>query len=171
MSQRKETQQLSAKKEVCSLVHPRRHRHTGTRRNPMLVGLEPDAEPVVKDAQCTIAITHHRLRHDSLHFLRHHADIGTVAAVVAEAIIAEAIGKMTEQDDIVLERDVGPSASTATTTSATTTTTAATAATEAATTTAATEATAATARATARGRPMSDPARSNISQSVAASSA
>jgi hypothetical protein len=161
-------------------VHPRRHRHTGTRRNPMLVGLEPDAEPVVKDAQCTIAITHHRLRHDSLHFLRHHADIGTVAAVVAEAIIAEAIGKMTEQDDIVLERDVGPSASTATTTSSTTTTTAATAATEAATTTAATEATAATAatettasdtRATARGRPMSDPARSNISQSVAASSA
>ena len=149
-------------------MHPRRHRHTGTRRNPMLVGLEPDAEPVVKDAQCTIAITHHRLRHDSLHFLRHHADIGTVAAVVAEAIIAEAIGKMTEQDDIVLERDVGPSASSTTTTSATTATTAAT---EAATTTAATEATASDTRATARGRPISDPARSNISQSVAASSA
>src|SRR6185369_15809147 len=142
MSQRKETQQLSAKKEVCSLVHPRRHRHTGTRRNPMLVGLELDAEPVVKDAQCTIAITHHRLRQDSLHFLRHHAAIGTVAAVVAEAIIAETIGKMTEQDDIVLERDVGPSASSTTTTSATTATTAAT---EAATTTAATNATTATA--------------------------
>jgi len=122
-------------------VHPRRHRHTGTRRNPMLVGLEPDAEPVVKDAQCTIAITHHRLRHDSLHFLRHHADIGTVAAVVAKAIIAEAIGKMTEQGDIVLERDVGPSASSTTTTS----TTATTAATEAAATTAATEAAATTA--------------------------
>src|SRR5690242_19144670 len=168
MSQRKETQQLSAKKEVCSLVHPRRHRRTGTRRNPMLVGLEPDAEPVVKDAQCTIAITHHRLRHDSLHFLRHHADIGTVAAVVAEAIIAETIGKMTEQDDIVLERDVGPSASaTATTsTSTTTATTPTTAASEAATTTAATEAAPATAaeatasdtRATTRGRPMSDAA-------------
>src|SRR5689334_8499869 len=130
MSQRKEARQLSAKKEVCSSVHPRRHRYRGTRRNPMLVGLELDAEPVVKDAQCTIAITHHRLRHDSLHFLRHHADIGTVAAVVAEAIIAETIGKMTEQDDIVLERDVGPSASSTTTTS-TTATTAATAATEA----------------------------------------
>jgi len=124
-------------------VHPRRHRHTGTRRNPMLVGLELDAEPVVKDAQCTIAITHHRLRHDSLHFLRDHADIGTVAAVVAKAIIAEAIGKMTEQGDIVLERDVGPSASSTTTTS-TTATTAATAATEAAATTAATEAAATT---------------------------
>src|SRR6185369_16170111 len=129
-------------------------------RNPMLVGLEPDAEPVVKDAQCTIAITHHRLRHDSLHFLRHHADIGTVAAVVAEAIIAEAIGKMTEQDDIVLERDVGPSASTATTEAATATT-----ATEAAAATATTEATASDTRATARGRPISDPTRPNISQS------
>src|SRR5690242_4814219 len=162
MSRRKEAQQLSEKKEVCSSVHPRRHRHTGTRRNPMLVGLELDAEPVVEDAQCTIAITHHRLRHDRLHFLCHHADIWTVAAVVAEAVIAETIGKMTEQDDIVLERDVGPSASATATTSTTTATTTTTAASEAATTTAATEAAAATTaeatasdtRATTRGRPM-----------------
>ena len=84
------------------------------------------------------------LRHDSLNLLRHYADIGTVASVIAEAIVAEAIRKMTEQNDIVLERDVGSS----TTTTATTTTTTATAATEAAAATA-TEATTAAAEAAA----------------------
>src|SRR5262245_22369625 len=78
---------------------------------------------------------HHRLRHDSLHLLRHHADIGAVAAVVAEAIVAEPVGQMAEQNDIVLERDVGSSATTAATAAATTTA----AATAEATTAAATE--------------------------------
>lgn len=144
----------------------------------MLVGLEFDAEPVVKDAQGAVAITYHRLRHDSLHFLRHHPDIGTVAAVVAEAIVTEAIGKMTEQDDIVLECDIGSTPTAAAAAAATTTTTSAATAAEAttataaeSTTAAAAEATASDTRATAPGRPMSDPARSNISQSVAASSA
>jgi len=141
----------------------------------VLIGLELDAEPVIKNAECPVTIVHDRLRHDSLNFLRHHTDIGTVTAVVAEAIVAEAVGKMAEQDDIVLERDVGPPASTTTTTSATATT-ATSAAAEAATTTA-THAAATTAEtattdtcATARGRPMSDAARSNVPQCIAATS-
>jgi hypothetical protein len=160
-------------------MHPPRRWHPRTRRDPLLIGLEPDAKPVIEDAECSVAIVHDRLRHHGLHFLRHHADIGPITAVVAEAIVAEAIGKMTEQDDIVLERDVGPSATTATTTSTTAATTATAAATEAATTTAATEAAAATTaetaaadtRASTRGGSMSDAARSNISQGVAAASA
>ena len=159
-------------------MHPPRRWHPCTGRDPLLIGLEPDAKPVIEDAECPVAIVHDRLRHHRLHFLRHHADIGPITAVVAEAIVAEAIREMTEQDDIVLERDVGPSASSTTTTSATATA-ATSAAAEAATTTTATEATtAATAetattdtRATARGRSISDAAGSNISQSVAAASA
>jgi hypothetical protein len=88
-----------------------------------------------------------------LHLLRHHADVGAVAAVVAEAIIAEPIGKIPEQNDIVLERDVG-SSTTATPATAAAATTAAAAA--EATTPATTETAAAadsTAAATEAGSP------------------
>src|SRR5215467_11884275 len=100
----KEARRPLAKEEFCSSLHPRGRRHPGTRRNPVLVGLEFDAEPVVEDAQGAVAIMHH--------LLRHHADVGAVAAVVAEAIVAEPVGKMAEQNDIVLERDVGSSTAT-----------------------------------------------------------
>ena len=58
--------------------------------------------------------------HHGLHLLRHHADIGLVAAVVAEAIEAEAVVEMAEHDDVVLQPDVGlvASATTATSTAA-----------------------------------------------------
>ena len=124
-------------------MYPRRGQ-SGTRCNPLLIRLEFDPEPAVKNAQGAVPIMNNGLRHDSLNLLRHYADIGTVASVIAEAIVAEAIRKMTEQNDIVLERDVGSS----TTTTATTTTTTATAATEAAAATA-TEATTAAAEAAA----------------------
>ena len=125
-------------------MYPRRGQ-SGTRCNPLLIRLELDPEPVVKNAQGAVPITNNGLRQDSLNLLRHHADIGTVAAVIAEAIVAETIRKMTEQNDIVLERDVGSST---TTTATTTTTTTATAATEATAATA-TEATTAAAEAAA----------------------
>ena len=38
--------------------------------------------------------------------LRHHADIGLVAAVVGKAIVAESVFQMAEQHNVVLERDV-----------------------------------------------------------------
>src|SRR5438876_5054187 len=56
------------------------------RRDPPLIRLELHAELVVEDPQITVAAAHHRRGHDRLHFLRHHADMGLVAAVVGEAV-------------------------------------------------------------------------------------
>src|SRR5262249_40250854 len=55
-----------------------------------------------------IPTPHPRLRHDRPHFLRNHPDMRTTAAVIGEAIEAEAIVEAAEQDDVVLEPDVGP---------------------------------------------------------------
>src|SRR5262245_57728255 len=83
------------------------------RREPLLVSLERHAEPVVEDAEVAVAATHDRVRPDRLHLLRHHADIGAVAAGVAEAVEAEAIVEMAEQRDVVLERHIGAPAAAA----------------------------------------------------------
>jgi hypothetical protein len=45
-----------------------------------------------------------------LHFLRHDADIGLVAAVIAEAIEPKAVVEPAEKGDVVLKRNVGPPA-------------------------------------------------------------
>jgi hypothetical protein len=46
-----------------------------------------------------------------LDFLRHHADVGAVTAVVAETIETEAVGETAKQHDVVFQSDVGtPSA-------------------------------------------------------------
>src|SRR5262245_6165645 len=84
------------------------------RRDPLLVGLELHPKPLVEDPQVAIATAHDRVWHDGLHLLRHEADIGLVAAVVTEAIEAEAVVEPAEQRDVVLERYVGAPAATAT---------------------------------------------------------
>ena len=79
----------------------------------MFISLEFDADLVVVDAQVTVAVTSYCLRHHLLHLLRYDAHIGAIAAVVAEAIVAETVGQMAKQDDVVFDRDVGsPSAAT-----------------------------------------------------------
>jgi len=101
----------------------------------MFVTLECDADLAVIDTQVTFAVTNDCLRHHLLHLLRHDAHIGAIAAVIAEAIIAETVGEMAKQDDVVFDRDVGsPSAATScgTTAAATATPEAAATATEAA---------------------------------------
>src|SRR5437016_10677047 len=110
---------------------------------PLIVGLELQAELVIEHPQRAVAAAHDRIGHYSLHFLRHHADIGLVAAIVAEAIEAEAVVEMAKERDVVLEHHVGSPAATTATAAATTTA----AATDAATATAA-AADAATATAT-----------------------
>ena len=90
-----------------------RNRRPRARRDPVLVSLELDAEPVVEDPQIPLPVTHNRLRHDCFNFLRHHTDIGAIAAVITEAIVADAVGEMAKQNDVVFDRDVGsPSAAT-----------------------------------------------------------
>src|SRR3977135_3842304 len=82
-------------------------RDMSTRRGPLVVALKFQAELVVGDAQIAIATAQNRRGHDCLHFLRHHADIGLVAAVVAEAVEAEAVIQLAENRDVVLKHHVG----------------------------------------------------------------
>ena len=91
-----------------------------TRRKPMFVTLEFDPDPFVVHAQVTVTVTNDRLRHHLLHFLRDDADIGTIAAVVAKAIIAKTVGETPEQDDVVFDGDIGSPSAAATTTATTT---------------------------------------------------
>src|SRR5262249_8574832 len=81
--------------------------------DPLVICHECKAELVVEDTQVSVGATHNRVWSDSLHLLRHHADIGFVAAVVAEAIKSKAIVEMTKQGDVVLERDVRASSAAA----------------------------------------------------------
>jgi len=113
-------------------------RNVCPRSQPLPVGLELQTEVVVEHPQIAVASAHDRLRHDLLHFLGDDADIGLIAAVVTEAIDAEAVVEMAEENDIVFERDIG-------TASAAATAAAATAASAHATATAAAHTTAATA--------------------------
>src|SRR6185503_3691890 len=87
--------------------HPRSRGDVSAGGEPIPVALEFDAELLVIDPEIAIASARDRLGPCRLHFLRDDADIGLVAAEIAEAVIAEAALEMTEQDDIVLQRDVG----------------------------------------------------------------
>src|ERR1700738_141366 len=82
-------------------------RDMSARRGPLVVGLELQAELVVEDTQIAVAAAQYRRGHNCLDFLRHHADIGLVAAVVAEAVEAEAVIEVADEGDVVLEHDVG----------------------------------------------------------------
>src|SRR5712671_642733 len=77
------------------------------RRGPLVVGLELHAELVVEDPQIPVAAAQYRRGHDCLDFLRHHADIGLVAAVVGEAVEAEAVIEVAEKRYVVLKHHVG----------------------------------------------------------------
>jgi len=83
-------------------------RHSCTGSDPLLVGLERHAELAVEHAQIPIPATHDSIRGDRLNFLSNDADIGFAAAVIAEAVEAEAVIKVAEQRYVVLERDVRP---------------------------------------------------------------
>src|SRR5271166_785958 len=76
-------------------------------REPLPVSLERQSKQVVGNAHIAVRAVRYRFRRDGLHLLRHHADIRGVAAVVDEAIIAEAVVEPPEQHDIVLEANVG----------------------------------------------------------------
>src|SRR5882757_9763209 len=82
-------------------------RDMSARRGPLVVGLELQAELVIEDPQIAVAVAQYRRGHDCLDFLRHHADIGLVAAVVGEAGEAEAVIEVAEKRDVVLKHHVG----------------------------------------------------------------
>ena len=72
----------------------------------MPVSFERQPEPVVEHPQIAVAAARHGVRPDRLYFLRDHADIGGVAAVVAVSIEANSVGEPAEQRDVVLDADV-----------------------------------------------------------------
>src|SRR5258705_12825612 len=82
-------------------------RDMSARRGPLVVGLELQPELVVEDPQIAVAAAQYRRGHDCLDFLRHHADISLVAAVVAEAVEAEAVIEVAEKRDVGLKHHVG----------------------------------------------------------------
>jgi len=112
------------------------------RRVPLIVTLEFQTELVVVHSQVAVASSRHRLWRYLRNLLGNDANIGRVAAVIAEAVQAKPIVEITDQNDVVLEPDVR-------TTSAAATTAATTAATAAAAGHSATAAAAASAQAAA----------------------
>jgi hypothetical protein len=93
-------------------------RHARTRCDPSVVGLKLQTEPVIEDPQISVPAAPDRVRPDHLHLLRHHADIDLVAAIIGEAIEADAVVEMADDGDIVLEPHVGPPAASAATAAA-----------------------------------------------------
>src|ERR1700727_1930299 len=83
-------------------------------RHPLVVGLEGQPKPVVGNAEIAVRAARHRFRHHGPHLLRHCPDIGGVAAVVDEAIIAKAVVEPPEQYDVMLEPHVGATPAAAT---------------------------------------------------------
>src|SRR6185369_1711538 len=98
---------------------PDRDREMRARSDPLIVGLEFQTEHFVMHPQRAVPAAAHRFRHDDLHLLRHHADIGFVAADVAEAIEAKAVVELAEQSDVMLDADIGAPATATTAASAT----------------------------------------------------
>src|ERR1700757_3675287 len=92
--------------KALSWSHPRSRWHVRATGKPVAVGLELDADLVVEDPEIAVAAARDGVRHHGLHLLRDHADIGLVAAEIAEAIITQAVVEMAEQDDVVLQCDV-----------------------------------------------------------------
>src|SRR5258708_3154128 len=91
-------------------MRSRRCRDVSARREPSLVGLEVQPKHVVTHTQHAVVVARHRIRPARLPLLGHDADIGLVAAVVAEAIEAKTVVEMAEQHDVVLDVDVGATA-------------------------------------------------------------
>src|ERR1700716_242480 len=72
-----------------SSSYPRSRRDLRAGGEPVPIGAELQSELFIVDAEIAVAAARHRLRHQPLHFLRHHPDISLAAAEIAETVIAE----------------------------------------------------------------------------------
>lgn len=92
-------------------------------RHPLVVALKFHTELIIIDPQIAVAAACHCFWRDLHDLLGDHPDIRRVAAVIAEAIKAEAIAHITEKNDVVFQPDIRtPSTATATAAAASATT-------------------------------------------------
>src|SRR5262249_36433779 len=84
----------------------------GARCEQRIIRMELHPECFVADPQVAVAPAHHRVGHHRLDFLRHHADVSLLAAIIAESVKAEAVVEPAEQRDVVLEQQVGMTSAT-----------------------------------------------------------
>jgi hypothetical protein len=73
---------------------------------------------LIEHPQVTVGPARDRLRNHLLHFLSQDAHVNLAAAVVAEAIEAQAVVESDQEDNVVLQPDVGTPSASATTTTA-----------------------------------------------------
>src|SRR5215831_20752087 len=90
------------------------------RRVPLIIALKFHAELVVRHPQVAITAPRYRLRRDLRGLLGNHSDIGSVAAVIGEAIKPKPVVQIPDKDNVVLKPKIGPpSAATAAASTAT----------------------------------------------------
>src|SRR5882672_1110445 len=109
-------QSVSNRGSSCSYPRSRWDLRAGGK--PFAIGEELQSKLFIVDSQIAVCATRYRFRHQPLHFLRHHTDIGFIAAEIAEAVIAEAVVKVAKQSNVVLQRYVRTPATAAATESA-----------------------------------------------------
>src|SRR5262249_59763856 len=95
-----------------SLPQRNSRRHDRARCEPTIIRLELHTECFVADPQVAVAPAHHRVGHHRLDFLRHHADVSLLAAIIAESIKTEAVVEPAKQRDDVPEQHVGMTSAT-----------------------------------------------------------
>ena len=75
-------------------------------RHPCVPALHAQARPFIIHPQIAVAAADDGLGHHRLDFMRHHADIGFAAAIVAEPVKAETVIETGEHDDVVLQAEL-----------------------------------------------------------------
>jgi hypothetical protein len=69
----------------------------------LVVSLELQAELIVENPQIAVASACDCFWHDRFHVLRYHPDIGPFAAVINEAVEADAVVEAAKEDDVVFK--------------------------------------------------------------------
>src|SRR5437868_15302618 len=109
---RTNTDQVASKKAL-SWSYPRSHWDSCAGSEPILIGAKFDSEPAVMDPEIAITPARDCIGLHRLHLLRDDADVSLVAARIAKSIVAKPVLETTEQDDVVLQPQIGPPAAAA----------------------------------------------------------
>ena len=101
-----------------SLLRPKDRRNARSSSQPTAIAFKRDAKLGVVNCQIAVAITRDGRGCDALYVLSDDAHIGFVAAIVAEAVEAEAVVEIAEKDNVVLQADIGTASAASATTAA-----------------------------------------------------